>query len=76
MEARLTAIGMLPEGQSLYDPESSTLVHHLAQGLRAHKMFTRDKDYIVRDDEVVLIDEFTGRMMAGRRLSDGLASGD
>ena len=62
----------MPEGQTLYDPESSTLVHHLSQGLRAHKMFTRDKDYIVRDDEVVLIDEFTGRMMAGRRLSDGL----
>ncbi len=72
LEDRLTVVGLLPEGQSLYDPESSTLVHHLSQGLRAHKMFTRDKDYIVRDDEVVLIDEFTGRMMAGRRLSDGL----
>ena len=64
--------GILPEGQSLYDPESTTIVHHVNQGLRAHKLFARDKDYIVRDNEVVLIDEFTGRMMAGRRLSDGL----
>ena len=52
--------------------ESTTIVHHVNQGLRAHKLFSRDKDYIVRDDEVVLIDEFTGRMMSGRRLSDGL----
>ena len=63
---------ILPEGQSLYDPESTTIVHHVNQGLRAHKLFTRDKDYIVRGDEVVLIDEFTGRMMSGRRLSEGL----
>ncbi len=63
---------MLEEGQTLYDPESTTIVHHINQGLRAHKLFQRDKDYIVRDDDVVLIDEFTGRMMAGRRLSDGL----
>ena len=47
-------------------------LHHVNQGLRAHKLFTKDKDYIVRSDEVVLIDEFTGRMMPGRRLSDGL----
>ena len=72
LEQRLLAVGLIPEGQTLYDPESSTLVHHLSQGLRAHKMFEKDKDYIVRDDEVVLIDEFTGRMMTGRRLSDGL----
>ncbi|MEM6938612.1 MAG: preprotein translocase subunit SecA [Pseudomonadota bacterium] len=58
--------------QSLYDPESTTIVHHVNQGLRAHKLFTKDKDYIVRNGEVVLIDEFTGRMMPGRRLSDGL----
>ncbi|MEM6886645.1 MAG: preprotein translocase subunit SecA [Pseudomonadota bacterium] len=63
---------LLPEGQTLYDPESTTIVHHVNQGLRAHKLFHRDKDYIVRDGEVVLIDEFTGRMMPGRRLSDGL----
>ena len=72
LEARLREAGLLPEEQSLYNPESTTLVHHVNQGLRAHKLFTRDKDYIVRDKEVVLIDEFTGRMMAGRRLSDGL----
>ncbi len=72
LEQRLAAAGLLEEGQSLYDPESTTLVHHLNQGLRAHKLFQKDKDYIVRDGEVVLIDEFTGRMMAGRRLSDGL----
>ena len=72
LEAQLVARGLLPEGQSLYDPESTTIVHHVNQGLRAHKLFQRDKDYIVRDGEVVLIDEFTGRMMLGRRLSDGL----
>jgi preprotein translocase subunit SecA len=72
LEQRLLQMGLLPEGQSLYDPESTTIVHHVNQGLRAHKLFTKDKDYIVRNGEVVLIDEFTGRMMAGRRLSDGL----
>ncbi|MGX9352500.1 preprotein translocase subunit SecA [Shimia sp. W99] len=72
LEEQLLTRGLLPEGQSLYDPESTTIVHHVNQGLRAHKLFTKDKDYIVRDNQVVLIDEFTGRMMAGRRLSDGL----
>ncbi len=72
LEDRLHELGILPEEQSLYDPESTTIVHHVNQGLRAHKLFTRDKDYIVRDGEVVLIDEFTGRMMVGRRLSEGL----
>ncbi|MEO0487661.1 MAG: preprotein translocase subunit SecA [Pseudomonadota bacterium] len=72
LEENLSARGILPEGQSLYDPESTSIVHHVNQGLRAHKLFTRDKEYIVRGDEVVLIDEFTGRMMSGRRLSDGL----
>ncbi|MEM9350101.1 MAG: preprotein translocase subunit SecA, partial [Pseudomonadota bacterium] len=72
LEENLSARGILPEGQSLYDPESTTIVHHVNQGLRAHKLFTKDKDYIVRGDDVVLIDEFTGRMMTGRRLSDGL----
>ncbi|MDQ2094257.1 preprotein translocase subunit SecA [Rhodalgimonas zhirmunskyi] len=72
LEEQLAARGLLPEGQSLYDPESTTIVHHMNQGLRAHKLFIRDKDYIVRNNEVVLIDEFTGRMMSGRRLSDGL----
>lgn len=72
LEVRLHEAGLLPDDQTLYDPESTTIVHHVNQGLRAHKLFTRDKDYIVRDGEVVLIDEFTGRMMPGRRLSDGL----
>jgi len=72
LEQRLLASGILPDGQSLYDPESTTIIHHVTQALRAHKLFTRDQQYIVRDDEVMLIDEFTGRMMRGRRLSDGL----
>ncbi len=72
IEQRLSAAGLLPDGQSLYDPESTTLVHHVTQALRAHKLYTRDQQYIVKDDEVMLIDEFTGRMMRGRRLSEGL----
>ncbi|MBT8424074.1 MAG: preprotein translocase subunit SecA [Silicimonas sp.] len=72
LEQRLHETGLLPEEQTLYDPESTTIVHHVNQGLRAHKLFARDKDYIVRDGEVILIDEFTGRMMPGRRLSEGL----
>jgi preprotein translocase subunit SecA len=72
IEKALHQAGILPEGQSLYEPESSTVVHHVTQALRAHKLFQRDQQYIVRDGEVMLIDEFTGRMMKGRRLSDGL----
>ncbi|SFR54674.1 protein translocase subunit secA [Yoonia tamlensis] len=72
LESRLAELGLLPEGQTLYDPESATLVHHVNQALKAHKLFTRDDNYIVRNNQVVLIDEFTGRMMEGRRLSDGL----
>jgi preprotein translocase subunit SecA len=72
LENQLQARGLLEPEQSLYDPESTTIVHHVNQSLRAHQLFQRDKDYIVRDDQVVLIDEFTGRMMSGRRLSDGL----
>ena len=72
IEEKLHESGILPEGQSLYDPESTTIVHHVTQALRAHKLFQRDQHYIVRSGEVVLIDEFTGRMMPGRRLSDGL----
>ena len=72
LEQLLLEKGLLEEGATLYDPESTTLVHHVNQGLRAHKLFEKDKEYIVRDGEVVLIDEFTGRMMSGRRLSDGL----
>ena len=72
IEQRLSAAGLLPDGQSLYDPESTTLVHHVTQALRAHKLYTKDQQYIVKDGEVMLIDEFTGRMMRGRRLSEGL----
>ena len=72
LEQQLKTAGLLGEDASLYDPESTTVVHHVNQALRAHKLFQRDKDYIVRDGNVVLIDEFTGRMMAGRRLSEGL----
>ena len=62
---------LLGEG-GLYDVENVTVVHHVNQALRAHKLFTRDKDYIVKDGKVVIIDEFTGRMMEGRRYSEGL----
>ncbi len=62
----------LLKGDSLYDIENVTIVHHINQGLRAHRLFERDKDYIVRNNEVVIIDEFTGRMMPGRRYSEGL----
>ncbi len=72
IEERLHQMGLLPEEQSLYDPESTTVVHHVTQALKAHKLFLKDKDYMVRNKEVVLVDEFTGRMMTGRRLSDGL----
>jgi preprotein translocase subunit SecA len=72
VEEILRADGLLPEGQSLYAPSQITLLHHITQALRAHKLFTRDVDYIVKDGQVVIIDEFTGRMMAGRRYSEGL----
>lgn len=72
LEQKLMADGVLPEGQTLYDPESTSIVHHASQALRAHRLFLKDQHYMVRDGEVVLIDEFTGRMMKGRRLSDGL----
>ena len=72
IETLLQENGLLPQDQSLYDPESTSLVHHVTQALKAHKLFHRDQQYIVRDGEVMLIDEFTGRMMRGRRLSEGL----
>ncbi|WP_417518259.1 preprotein translocase subunit SecA [Minwuia sp.] len=71
MEERLTELEML-HAPSLYDMENVGIVHHLNQALRAHKLFQRDTDYIVRDDKVIIIDEFTGRMMEGRRYSEGL----
>lgn len=71
MEEALKAAGLV-KGDDLYDIENTTLVHHMNQALRAHRLFQRDKDYIVRNGEVVIIDEFTGRMMPGRRYSEGL----
>ncbi|TYO65151.1 preprotein translocase subunit SecA [Bradyrhizobium hipponense] len=71
IETLLRDAGQL-KGESLYDVENVSVVHHINQALRAHTLFTRDKDYIVRDDEVIIIDEFTGRMMQGRRYSEGL----
>ena len=70
IEEWLREAGLLKEGD-LYDAGNVTLVHHVNQALRAHKLFQRDKDYIVRNGEVVIIDEFTGRMMPGRRYSEG-----
>ncbi len=71
VEELLKKNGILKEGQ-LYDLQNMLLVHHAQQALRAHKMYQRDKDYIIQDGKVILIDEFTGRMMDGRRFSDGL----
>jgi preprotein translocase subunit SecA len=71
IEEMLREGGILKNG-TLYDAENVTLVHHLQCALRAHKMFQKDKDYIVKDNQVVIIDEFTGRMMPGRRYSEGL----
>jgi preprotein translocase subunit SecA len=71
LEELFRQAGML-KGEGLYDIENVNLVHHANSALRAHKMFSKDKDYIVRNDEVVIIDEFTGRMMPGRRYSEGL----
>jgi len=71
-EEILTRLGMLPEGRSLYEPANIALVHHLYAALRAHTLFNRDQHYVVQNGEVVIVDEFTGRLMAGRRWSDGL----
>ncbi len=70
LEGLLREAGLL-KGESLYDVENVAIVHHINNALKAHKLFTRDKDYIVRNDEIVIIDEFTGRMMPGRRYSEG-----
>ncbi|MCZ4347553.1 preprotein translocase subunit SecA [Devosia neptuniae] len=71
LEAKLAEDGLL-KSDSMYDVENVALVHHANSALRAHKLFRKDKDYIVRNDEVVIIDEFSGRMMPGRRYSEGL----
>jgi len=71
-EALLAEAGLLTEGSSLYEASNITLVHHLYASLRARNLYHRDQHYVVRDGEIVIVDEFTGRMMAGRRWSDGL----
>jgi preprotein translocase subunit SecA len=71
-EQILEKIGLLPEGESLYDARNITLMHHLMVALRAHNLFFLDQHYVVQDNEIVIVDEFTGRLMAGRRWSDGL----
>lgn len=72
VETLLAEAGLLKTGGNLYDFGNVSLVHHVNQALRAHKLFTRDVDYIVKSDKVIIIDEFTGRMMEGRRFSEGL----
>jgi preprotein translocase subunit SecA len=71
-EEILTRVGLLPAGASLYEPAYINLVHHLYAALRAHHLFHRDQHYVVQDGEVIIVDEFTGRLMQGRRWSDGL----
>ena len=71
-EEILARLGMLPEGSSLYEPANILLMHHLYAALRAHTLYHRDQHYVVQDGEVIIVDEFTGRLMTGRRWSDGL----
>jgi preprotein translocase subunit SecA len=71
-EQILTRMGLLPEGASLYDAANITLIHHLYAALRAHTLYHKDQHYVVQNNEVVIVDEFTGRLMTGRRWSDGL----
>ena len=71
-EQALVQLGILPEGESLYDPRHIGLMHHLMVSLRAHTLYFRDQHYVVQNGEVVIVDEFTGRLMVGRRWSDGL----
>ena len=71
-EEILGRVGLLPEGASLYEPTFINLVHHLYASLRAHHLFHRDQQYVVQDSEIIIVDEFTGRLMTGRRWSDGL----
>ena len=71
-EEILTSMGLLPEGASLYDAAHITLIHHLYAALRAHTLFHKDQQYVVQNNEVIIVDEFTGRLMTGRRWSDGL----
>ena len=68
----LPSLGLMKDNSSVYDMENVNLIHHINQALKAHKIFNKDTDYLVKDNQVVIIDEFTGRMMEGRRFSDGL----
>ena len=72
VEEVLTKLGVLEKNSNLYDPENISLLHYVQSALKAHNLFIKDKDYVVKDGAVVIIDEFTGRMMPGRRWSDGL----
>ena len=72
VETILMKMNLLEEGESLYDPKNIRYMHHINAAIRAHKLFNKDVDYIVKDGEVIIVDEFTGRTMAGRRWSDGL----
>ena len=72
VEKVLTKVGVLEKNSNLYDPENISLLHYVQSALKAHNLFTKDKDYVVKDGAIVIIDEFTGRMMPGRRWSDGL----
>ena len=71
-ERILSSMGLIPEGASLYDPANISLMHHLMAALRANHLYHRDQHYVVQDGEIVIVDEFTGRLMSGRRWSDGL----
>jgi len=71
-EKLLAGLGLIPAGSSLYDPANITLMHHLYAALRANHLFHRDQHYVVQEGEIVIVDEFTGRLMTGRRWSDGL----
>jgi preprotein translocase subunit SecA len=71
-EAVLAQMGLIPAGTSLYDPANITLMHHLSAALRARHLYHRDQHYVVQDGEIIIVDEFTGRLMTGRRWSDGL----
>ena len=71
-ERILNGLGLIPEGATLYDPANITLMHHLYAALRANHLYHRDQHYVAQDGEIVIVDEFTGRLMAGRRWSDGL----
>ena len=71
-EVILVKLGILTKGSNLYDPGNINLIHHVNSALKAHYIFIKDKEYVVKDNEIIIIDEFTGRMMPGRRWSDGL----